>query len=67
MINIFFNKKIKLILRSSETNKKIQTIKFSSQESFEIRKLLKIAGLTEQEFFNDFFHHVLTQKIKDLK
>lgn len=59
MKNIFFNNRIKLVLRSSETGKKIETIKFSKEETIQIRQTAALLKMTEKELFDEAFDYIL--------
>lgn len=56
-----FNKRIKLILRSKETGKKIETIKFSKSESKELRNIANILNMSEEQMFNDLFDTIIRE------
>jgi hypothetical protein len=55
----FRNRKIKLVLRSLETDKRIQTIKFSKQETIQLRQAAQTLGLTEQQLFHLVFKNII--------
>ena len=59
----FAKKRIKLVIRSSNTDKKLETIKFSKEESDRIRKMAHILQVSEQELFDLAFKNL----IKDLR
>jgi hypothetical protein len=54
-----FNKKIKLIIRSSETGQKIDTVKFSKEESKKIRETAKYLNLSQDQLMNYAFDRFL--------
>jgi hypothetical protein len=63
------NRKIKLILRSLETNKKIQTIKFSKDETIQLRQAAQTLDLTEQQLFHLVFKNIIDsyQQLKSIE
>ena len=58
MIKKFFNNKLTLILRSQETGKRIEKIKFTKEETAELRKTADLLGVTEKELI-DFCRETL--------
>lgn len=62
----FAKKRIKLTIRSSESNKKIDTIKFSKEESDRIRKMADILQVSEQELFNLAFKNLINDLRKQV-
>lgn len=55
------NKKIKLVLRCDKTNKKLKTIKFSKQESRQIRQISSYLKLSEEQVFQKAFEIIKKQ------
>ncbi len=58
---MFRSKRITLILRSKETGKKIEKIKFSKQESSEIRTMAQTIGLSEKQLLEDALESILKE------
>ena len=61
LLQMFRNKNIKIVLRSSHTGKKIETIKFSKDESNQIREIAQQIGYTEQQLFDKIFSDLLAE------
>lgn len=63
MVKRFFNKKLTLILRSDNTGKKIDKIKFTKEETAELRKTADLIGITEKELIDEAFNYILKRTV----
>ena len=59
-ISLFRNNRLTIILRSQETGKRIEKIKFSKEETAEIRRIADLLDMTEKELLDEAFDYILS-------
>ena len=60
---MFRKNRLTLILRSSETGKRIDKIKFTKEETAELRKTADLLGITEKELIDEAFNYILKRAV----